>query len=85
MYMLQWIIPWYLKKYVSFFFEGFDCILFYLKGKLCQINSKVRRTTKKTNDAQNGWKPLVIIIPLRLGLTDVNAEYIDQLKVFNWI
>ncbi|CAF1093207.1 unnamed protein product [Adineta steineri] len=49
--------------------------------KLCQINSKVRKTTKKTNDTQNGWKPLVVIIPLRLGLSDVNVEYIDQLKL----
>jgi hypothetical protein len=36
---------------------------------------------KKSNDIQNSWKPLVIIIPLRLGLNDVNAEYVDQLKV----
>ncbi|CAF0948403.1 unnamed protein product [Rotaria sordida] len=49
--------------------------------KLCQINSKVRKTTKKSNDTSSGWKPLVIIIPLRLGLTNVNVEYIDQLKL----
>jgi hypothetical protein len=36
---------------------------------------------KKSNDTQNAWKPLVIIIPLRLGLSEVNTEYIDQLKV----
>jgi len=44
--------------------------------KLCQIPNLIT----KSNDSQNIWKPLVIIIPLRLGLNDVNAEYIDQIK-----
>jgi hypothetical protein len=60
----------------------FKIILF--EGKLCQINPKARKTTKKSNDTQNNqnvWKPLIIIIPLRLGLSDVNMEYIGQLKV----
>jgi hypothetical protein len=49
--------------------------------KLCQTNSKIHQIIKKSNDTQNNWKPLVIIIPLRLGLHHVNTEYIDQLKV----
>jgi len=49
--------------------------------KLCQTNSKIRKTTKNSNDIQNGWKPLVIIIPLRLGLTELNTEYINQFKL----
>ncbi len=49
---------------------------------MSRVNSKVRKTTKNSNEIQNGWKPLIIIIPLRLGLSDVNTEYIDQLKVF---
>ncbi|CAF1236077.1 unnamed protein product [Adineta ricciae] len=48
--------------------------------KLCQINSQRPNLTKKSNDSQTTWKPLVIIIPLRLGLNDVNTEYIEQLK-----
>ncbi|CAF4385652.1 unnamed protein product, partial [Rotaria magnacalcarata] len=36
--------------------------------KLCQNHSKVRKTTKNPNDKPEGWKPLIIIIPLRLGL-----------------
>ena len=27
------------------------------------------------------WKPLLLIIPLRLGLTDINPVYFDSLKV----
>lgn len=27
------------------------------------------------------WKPLVLLIPLRLGLTDINEAYIETLKV----
>jgi len=49
--------------------------------KLCQINTSIRKTTKRSNDVQSTWKPLVIIIPLRLGLSEVNTEYIDQIKV----
>jgi hypothetical protein len=66
----------------SFFLSKNVIKHFSFQGKLCQINSKVRKTTKKSNETQSGWKPLVIIIPLRLGLSDVNMEYISQLKVF---
>ena len=27
------------------------------------------------------WKPLVLLIPLRLGLSDINKAYIETLKV----
>ena len=27
------------------------------------------------------WKPLLLIIPLRLGLTDTNIVYVESLKV----
>lgn len=27
------------------------------------------------------WRPLVLLIPLRLGLTDINEAYIETLKV----
>lgn len=27
------------------------------------------------------WKPLVLLIPLRLGLSDINEAYIETLKV----
>lgn len=27
------------------------------------------------------WKPLVLLIPLRLGLTEINEAYIETLKV----
>lgn len=59
----------------TFFLITKKCFLF--KGKMCQIPNLI----KKSNDIQNSWKPLVIIIPLRLGLNDVNSEYIEQLKV----
>jgi len=29
----------------------------------------------------DAWKPLLLIIPLRLGLTDINPVYFDSLKV----
>lgn len=27
------------------------------------------------------WKPLVLLIPLRLGLSDINEAYVETLKV----
>ena len=27
------------------------------------------------------WKPLLLVVPLRLGISDVNPVYYDQLKV----
>lgn len=30
------------------------------------------------------WKPLVLLIPLRLGLSDINEAYIETLKVNEW-
>ena len=29
------------------------------------------------------WRPLVLLIPLRLGLSDINEAYIETLKVRN--
>ena len=31
--------------------------------------------------APSQWKPLLLIIPLRLGLSDINPVYINGLKV----
>lgn len=57
----------------------------FIIGKLYQSTEQIPGLLKKTNDSKSNWKPLVIIIPLRLGLNDVNAEYVDQLKVENYI
>lgn len=32
-------------------------------------------------DRRSLWKPLVLLIPLRLGLTEINEAYIETLKV----
>lgn len=29
----------------------------------------------------SGWSPLLLFIPLRLGLTDINSLYFNDLKV----
>jgi hypothetical protein len=50
-------------------------------GKLQNTGSHMNIITKRLSESSKCWKPLVIIIPLRLGLNDVNKEYIDQLKV----
>ena len=40
-----------------------------------KVNCQSCRTTPER------WKPLLLIIPLRLGLTDINAVYVESLKV----
>ncbi len=79
-FMLRWIIHWFLMIYVSFSWNVF-IIKRDILGKSCQISSQIPSFTRKSNDVQTSWKPLVIIIPLRLGLNDVNAEYVEQIKV----
>lgn len=65
-----------MKKYKTKFFSS------QFEGKLSQNTMTVETIQRKPNEnAKKSWKPLVIIIPLRLGLNDVNVEYIDQLKV----
>ncbi len=31
----------------------------------------------------NSWRPLLLFVPLRLGLTDINDSYIEPIKVIN--
>ena len=31
----------------------------------------------------NKWRPILLFIPLRLGLTEINADYVDAIKVVN--
>ena len=49
-----------------------------IEAKPNDVETNPRRNTDAT---KKSWKPLVIIIPLRLGLNEVNVEYIDQIKV----
>ncbi|CAF1360784.1 unnamed protein product, partial [Didymodactylos carnosus] len=55
--------------------------------KLCRLNSKqqsqsaVVYSNENSKQQSTNWRPLILIIPLRLGLNDVNIEYIDQLKI----
>ena len=73
-------------KYVSFNINTFfqSHIIFVVcrfLRKLCQMNSKIRKTMKRIDKIQTGRKPIVIIVPLRLGSNNVNTEYIDQIKI----
>lgn len=42
--------------------------LFLFPGRLC---------LNKANE----WKPLLLIVPLRLGLTEINPIYVNGIKV----
>ncbi len=42
--------------------------------QLCQITVEGSETTK--------WNPLLLVVPLRLGLLNINPIYIESLKVF---
>lgn len=45
--------------------------------KLCVITEQIT----KSNCSKNTWKPLVLVIPLRLGISTINPAYVQGLKV----
>ena len=56
-------------------------------AKKSSDKSKHKGKKNKNNSASNiysepnGWKPLLLIVPLRLGLTEINPVYTEGLKV----
>jgi cysteine protease ATG4 len=48
--------------------ESVRILIFLLSDELC------------VNKDDNSWKPLVLLIPLRLGLSEINTIYVDALK-----
>jgi hypothetical protein len=39
--------------------------------------------TPKSNSCKKVWKPLVLVIPLRLGISAINPAYVQGVKVSN--
>lgn len=37
--------------------------------------------TLKSNSSKTTWKPLVLVIPLRLGISTINPAYVQGVKV----
>jgi len=57
--------------------------------KLCCVSDQTTSTTTDddnvTTSTSSLWKPLFLVIPLRLGLSDINPMYFKQLKeCLNW-
>lgn len=48
--------------------------------KSSQDSSKQDKNKQNTVDVKS-WKPLLLVIPLRLGLTEINSVYVQSLKV----
>lgn len=46
-------------------------------GDLCLTETKIA----DTNMTKTEWKPLLLIVPLRLGLTDINPIYMTGVQV----
>lgn len=38
---------------------------------------------EQTNSSKQIWKPLVLVIPLRLGISTINPAYVEGVKVSN--
>jgi cysteine protease ATG4 len=71
--------------------------MYSLSGRLCRANLPCVGAAALPTDSErhcNGfpagaevtnrpsaWRPLVLLIPLRLGLTDINEAYVETLKV----
>ena len=50
------------------------------KGGASVINDCDKNGTEEETTTEH-WKPLLLIIPLRLGLTEINSVYTESLKV----
>lgn len=46
-----------------------------------ELNGRLEGACALAEEETALWKPLVLLIPLRLGLTDINEAYIETLKV----
>lgn len=53
-------------KLLSFYIIVLPLIVFYYIVNLCEVD--------------DNWKPLLLMVPLRLGLSEVNPIYVDSLK-----
>lgn len=51
-----------------------------MKSGATGCNSCAHDKNKSSHLDPTKWKPLLLIIPLRLGLTDINSVYIESLK-----
>uniref|UniRef100_A0A8C1BYJ2 Cysteine protease n=1 Tax=Cyprinus carpio carpio TaxID=630221 RepID=A0A8C1BYJ2_CYPCA len=47
-----------------------------------EMNGDLEGACALTGEETALWKPLVLLIPLRLGLSDINEAYIEPLKLF---
>lgn len=50
---------------------------FILLEELCSMMEQ----TTKSNSSKRSWKPLVLVIPLRLGISTINPAYVQGVKV----
>lgn len=46
-----------------------------------EMNGDLEGACALAEDETALWKPLVLLIPLRLGLSDINEAYFEPLKV----
>lgn len=46
-----------------------------------EVNGCLEGACALAEEATTLWRPLVLLIPLRLGLSDINEAYIETLKV----
>lgn len=62
---------------ISYKKNVFICIYILFLEKLCVITEQ----TSKSNSSKKKWKSLVLVIPLRLGISTINPAYVQGLKV----
>uniref|UniRef100_A0A0N5BID5 Cysteine protease n=1 Tax=Strongyloides papillosus TaxID=174720 RepID=A0A0N5BID5_STREA len=69
-----------LKKLV--FYDDWSNIRVHVAMDNVLIHDDVKKVATVQRDGENEWKNLLIIIPLRLGLTSINRDYIPAVKMF---
>lgn len=54
---------------------------FFVSVKQCIVDNDRGDSSTATDKIVTDWMPLLLIVPLRLGLSEINPVYIDGLKV----
>lgn len=62
-----------ISKYPVYFYMVLFKMI-YVLGEICASPSAIDYTS-------TDWKPLLLIVPLRLGLSEMNVIYVEGLKV----
>ena len=58
-----------------------DSSVLSMNDEECKVFNGSLNGSASCSNSQPSWRPLVLFVPLRLGLSDINPDYYPSLKV----